>query len=188
MRKFALALVAAVMLTAGAAMAATVNINTATPEQLQQLPGIGPAKAQAIADYRTQHGPFQSASDLKNVPGIGAPTLANIQKQNTLTTKGPNAPSSTTSASAASPASGSAISSASNGVSAPTAPNAPSAPALASAPNASSAPAAQPAPAMAAAPSATAPATAPMPASAMSSNSKMPADSTMAPAAPAATK
>ena len=53
------------------AAAGPVNINTAGLAQLQTLPGIGPALAQRILDYRTQHGPFRSADDLQNVSGIG---------------------------------------------------------------------------------------------------------------------
>lgn len=48
-----------------------VNINTATAEQLDTLPGVGPSTAKAIITYRTQKGPFRKTSDLLNVPGIG---------------------------------------------------------------------------------------------------------------------
>lgn len=48
-----------------------VNINTATSEQLQTLPGIGPALAQRILTYRDQHGSFRSITDLQKVSGIG---------------------------------------------------------------------------------------------------------------------
>jgi competence protein ComEA len=48
----------------------TVNINTATAEQLDALPGIGPTKAQAIIDYRNEHGRFSSIEDIQNVKGI----------------------------------------------------------------------------------------------------------------------
>lgn len=48
----------------------TVNINTATAEQLDALPGIGPSKAQAIIDYRNEHGRFNSIEDIQNVKGI----------------------------------------------------------------------------------------------------------------------
>ena len=51
---------------------AAVNINTATKDELIALPGIGPAKAQAIVDYRKAHGPFKTVEELKDVKGIGA--------------------------------------------------------------------------------------------------------------------
>ncbi len=49
-----------------------VHINTATLDELQRLPGVGPVMAQKIIDYRNQFGPFLSMDDLDNVPGIGA--------------------------------------------------------------------------------------------------------------------
>lgn len=48
-----------------------VDLNTATVELLQMLPGIGPATATAIVDDRDRHGPFASVDDLERVPGIG---------------------------------------------------------------------------------------------------------------------
>jgi len=48
-----------------------VNINTATKEELETLPGIGPALAQRIIDYRQQHGPFETPADIMDVSGIG---------------------------------------------------------------------------------------------------------------------
>ena len=57
---------------------AGVNVNTATEAELTQLPGIGPAKAAAIVQHRTQNGPFGSLADLDAVSGIGPATLANI--------------------------------------------------------------------------------------------------------------
>ncbi|MGL5048959.1 MAG: ComEA family DNA-binding protein [Shewanella sp.] len=51
---------------------AQVNINTASAEQLLVLKGIGTAKAQAIVDYRTKNGKFNTIDDLANVSGIGA--------------------------------------------------------------------------------------------------------------------
>ncbi len=56
-----------------------VNINTATLSELDTLPGIGPTTAQNIINYRTQHGPFSSISDIMNVAGIGPATFDRIQ-------------------------------------------------------------------------------------------------------------
>ncbi|HME82677.1 MAG TPA: helix-hairpin-helix domain-containing protein [Candidatus Eremiobacteraceae bacterium] len=53
------------------AVGQTLDVNTATPEELVQLPGVGPSLAQRIVDYRQQNGPFQTVDDLQNVPGIG---------------------------------------------------------------------------------------------------------------------
>ncbi|MFI9718326.1 helix-hairpin-helix domain-containing protein [Streptomyces sp. NPDC052396] len=52
--------------------AAPVSLNTATAEQLVTLPGIGPALARHIVDYRTEHGGFRSVDELRQVHGIGA--------------------------------------------------------------------------------------------------------------------
>ena len=56
-----------------------VDINTASVDELDQLPGVGPALAQAIADYRAQHGRFSSVDDLGKVKGIGPSKLAAIR-------------------------------------------------------------------------------------------------------------
>ncbi len=55
-----------------------INVNTATLEQLDTLPGIGPKLAQAIIDYRTEYGNFEVPEDLLHVPGIGEKKLAAI--------------------------------------------------------------------------------------------------------------
>jgi competence protein ComEA len=52
-----------------------VNLNAATREELETLPGIGPVTAQAILDYRAAHGPFADLAALDNVEGIGPATL-----------------------------------------------------------------------------------------------------------------
>ncbi|HXG28160.1 MAG TPA: helix-hairpin-helix domain-containing protein [Nevskiales bacterium] len=55
--------------------AGTVDINTADAQTLQTLDGVGPAKAQAIIEYRQANGPFKSVEDLGKVQGIGEKTL-----------------------------------------------------------------------------------------------------------------
>ncbi|MFD4789778.1 helix-hairpin-helix domain-containing protein [Streptomyces sp. NPDC058459] len=56
---------------AGVTSSAPVSLGTATVEQLDTLPGVGPVLAQRILDYRTQHGGFRSVDDLRQVDGIG---------------------------------------------------------------------------------------------------------------------
>ena len=57
------------------APAGPVNVNSATPEQLDVLPGVGPATAAAIVAHRDQHGPFQTVDQLGDVRGIGPAKL-----------------------------------------------------------------------------------------------------------------
>jgi competence protein ComEA len=65
----------------------TVNINTATVEELIRLPGIGPAKAAAIAAFRQKHGAFGRIEDLDRVKGFGRKTLARLRPN--LSVSGP---------------------------------------------------------------------------------------------------
>lgn len=58
-----------------------VHVNSATLEELETLPGIGPSLAQTIIDYRIENGPFTSLEDLDNVPGIGPAKLEAIRDQ-----------------------------------------------------------------------------------------------------------
>ncbi|WP_246281732.1 ComEA family DNA-binding protein [Fodinicola acaciae] len=61
-----------------------VNLNTATAEQLDALPGVGPVLAKRIVDYRAQHGPFGSVEQLREVSGIGAAKFASLRGQVTV--------------------------------------------------------------------------------------------------------
>jgi competence protein ComEA len=70
--------VMALLLLFATAAFAKVNINTATVGELEALPGIGPAKAEAIVKYRETNGKFKSAEELKNVQGIGDKVFAQI--------------------------------------------------------------------------------------------------------------
>jgi competence protein ComEA len=57
-----------------------VSLSTATEEQLDALPGVGPVTAQKIVDYRTEHGAFHSVDELDAIPGIGPARLADLRK------------------------------------------------------------------------------------------------------------
>lgn len=64
---------------AGGPAGAVVPLNTATMEQLDTLPGVGPVTAQAILDWRAEHGRFTSVDELLEVRGIGDATLARLR-------------------------------------------------------------------------------------------------------------
>jgi competence protein ComEA len=63
----------------GPAAVSPVNLNTATPEQLDTLPGIGPVTAAAILQWRDEHGGFTSVDELLEVSGIGPATMADVE-------------------------------------------------------------------------------------------------------------
>lgn len=71
----------------GKVLVGVVNINTATEEQLQLLPGIGPTKARRIITYRIRHGRFKRVRDLRRVKGFGYKTVKKIAAH--LTVRGP---------------------------------------------------------------------------------------------------
>jgi len=62
------------------APSAPVQLSTATVEQLDSLPGVGPVTAQKILDYRQKHGAFQSVDELDAVPGIGPKRLEQLRE------------------------------------------------------------------------------------------------------------
>lgn len=61
-----------------------IPVNSADVYELDRLPGIGPTKAQAIVEYREEHGPFQSTDQLLEVSGIGEATLEGLLDYITL--------------------------------------------------------------------------------------------------------
>jgi competence protein ComEA len=65
--------------SAAASPAAPLDLNSATVDQLETLPGVGPATAQKIVDYRTAHGPFHAVDELDGVSGIGPAKLAELR-------------------------------------------------------------------------------------------------------------
>ena len=79
-------------ITAPTRVVTLVNVNTATAEELETLTGIGPSLAQAIIDYRAEHGDFTAAEDLLNkvtkslkVKGIGEAKLEGFRAEITFT-------------------------------------------------------------------------------------------------------
>lgn len=87
------------LLPAGAALAGPVNVNSADASTLaKELDGVGPAKAQAIVEYRQKNGPFRSPEDLLKVEGIGDKVLE--QNRSNIRVNGGTAPAPTPAAKA----------------------------------------------------------------------------------------
>lgn len=66
-----------------------VNLNTATADQLKTLPGIGPALAARILEFREKNGPFKKPEDLMNVRGIGEKKYLDLADKITATSSAP---------------------------------------------------------------------------------------------------
>ncbi|HRP75259.1 MAG TPA: helix-hairpin-helix domain-containing protein [Rhodocyclaceae bacterium] len=82
MKRLLRSLILALALSPMAAIATgPVDINAADAASLEQVKGIGPAKASAIVQFREQNGPFASVDDLVQVPGLGEKTVAQIRDQ-----------------------------------------------------------------------------------------------------------
>jgi competence protein ComEA len=71
-------------LSSGEARLAPTDLNSATAAELDALPGVGPAKAAAILQYRKQHGPFTAVEELSRVPGFGAAAVSRLQARVTI--------------------------------------------------------------------------------------------------------
>lgn len=69
---------------ASSSTAGAVNINTASAEELDTLPGVGPAIAQRIIDYRQANGPFAAIEQIMEVRGIGEATFAKLRDRITV--------------------------------------------------------------------------------------------------------
>ena len=69
-----------------------VDLNTAQLDDLTGLPGIGEAKAQAILDYRREHGPFRRVEDIMQIKGIGEGIFQQLEPYITLTDEGGQTP------------------------------------------------------------------------------------------------
>jgi len=90
MKQLLAAVLSALLVMAPAVYAAPVDINTADVKVLDKaITGIGPARAQAIVDYRTKNGPFKSVDDLTKVKGVGKATVE--KNRANLTVGGPAA-------------------------------------------------------------------------------------------------
>lgn len=61
-----------------------LNLNVATAAALDSLPGIGPARARAIVEFRARHGSFSTVDELGRVPGVGPAALARVRERVTV--------------------------------------------------------------------------------------------------------
>ncbi|MEO5573561.1 MAG: helix-hairpin-helix domain-containing protein [Gammaproteobacteria bacterium] len=84
MKKLLLVLVSVLAFSTLSFAADPVDLNTATPEQLETLAGVGPAKAKAIVDYRTEMGKFKTVDDLDNVKGFTKKGIDKLRDQATV--------------------------------------------------------------------------------------------------------
>ena len=66
------------------AVAGPINVNTASASDFEALPGIGPAMAARIVEYRQKNGPFKKLEDLMNVRGLGEKNFLKLKPQLTL--------------------------------------------------------------------------------------------------------
>lgn len=81
-----------------------INLNTATSEQLQEVPGIGPVTAEKILKMRRLHGPFKSVNELRAIRGIGPKRLAKMKPYLTVNSDLPERENSKDAARAPAPA------------------------------------------------------------------------------------
>lgn len=86
MKRFLLLLITSFFMSSMAF--ATININTASESELENLNSVGPVRAKAIVEYRQQHGAFKSKEDIQNVPGIKGGIYDKIK--NDIATTGAN--------------------------------------------------------------------------------------------------
>ena len=84
---FAGSMVSAQQAEKSAAGTATINLNSATVEQLEALPGIGPKTAQLIVEYRQKSGGFKKVEELMNVKGIGEKSFLKLKPMLVVTAK-----------------------------------------------------------------------------------------------------
>jgi competence protein ComEA len=81
MKKLLLVLVTVFAFSAASFAADMVDINSATQEQLETLNGVGPAKAKAIIEYRTEKGNFKTVDDLDNIKGFTKKGIDKLREQ-----------------------------------------------------------------------------------------------------------